>query len=152
MKDGGLSKIVREMSIVLSVPIVIFGLYVISHGHLTPGGGFPGGAILATLIALLLVGFGKDVRENINERLFFMAESAALIGFALLAFLGISSSFFHNFLSGAGGPFGNAVAHGINPGFLGTGGTIPLMNLAVGLEVFSALSLIVILIWGGGDD
>ena len=40
-----MSKIVRTLSNITFPFIMIFGLYVIAHGHLTPGGGFQGGAV-----------------------------------------------------------------------------------------------------------
>ena len=55
-----MSKIVRTMAIPLILFVLIYGLYIIMHGHLTPGGGFQGGAIFASGIALLIVSFGSE--------------------------------------------------------------------------------------------
>ena len=38
---SGMSKIVKTISCIAFPFIMIYGLYVIAHGHLTPGGGFP---------------------------------------------------------------------------------------------------------------
>lgn len=147
-KDEGMSIIVKTMVCLIAVPITVFGLYVISHGHLTPGGGFPGGAIIATLVALMMVAFGKGAGGRIGGKSFLSnLESIGLFLFAFVAFLGIGSTFFGNFLANAGGLFGDSVAFGSNPGNVNTGGVIPLMNLAVGLEVFAALSLIMLLMF-----
>ncbi len=129
-----MSKIVKTITCLVSLPIIVFGLYIISHGHLTPGGGFAGGAIIATLVALLAVAFEK----RLSQQLFSLAESLGLLLFIILGFFGLSSSFFHNFLA-------KAVSFGPNPGSINSGGVIPLMNLAVGIEVFGALSLIILL-------
>ncbi len=142
--NKGLSPIVKNVAAVALVPITVFGLYVIAHGHLTPGGGFPGGAIIATMTALLLISFGTSWVKAIGKERLSMAESLGLVGFVGLAIMGIGKSFFNNFLVGQGLFFGNAVAFGPNPGWLGTAGLIPLMNMAVGLEVFAAISLIAI--------
>ncbi len=44
----GTSNAVRVIGLGLLGPIVLFGIYVTAHGHLTPGGGFQGGVVLAT--------------------------------------------------------------------------------------------------------
>lgn len=130
----------------MSIPIIVFGLYIISHGHLTPGGGFAGGAIIATFIALLAVAFGKEITEKgLSKQLFSLSESLGILMFIILGFFGLSFTFFYNFLANSGEIFGRTILFGSNPGYINSGGVIPLMNLAVGLEVFSALSLIILL-------
>jgi len=132
----------------LAVPGIIFGLYVISHGHLTPGGGFQGGAVIATVSALFIVAYGERIRNVLDSNTLSLSEDIGLIAFITLAFLGINPTFFYNFLANSGGIFGDSIS-GINPGYLNTGGVIPLMNLAVGLEVFSALSLMIFAMYLG---
>ncbi len=136
-----MSVIVRTVSDVMVVPIIVFGIYLILHGHLTPGGGFQGGAVVASATALLIVSNGalKDYKGDFSTM-----ESAGLTFFFLLAFLGIVMGFamFYNSLAGTGGIFGGTVMSGINPGYINTGGTVPLMNIVVGMEVIAALSLI----------
>lgn len=156
MKNNGeLSIIVKNVICLLAIPIISFGFYVILHGHLTPGGGFAGGAVLSTCVALFLVSFRKEIiKKNIRAELFLILESLALISFIGLALLGIQSSFFHNSLANSDLLFGMPVAFGINPGYMGTGGVVPLMNLAVGIEVFSGLSMILLVMTyfkTGGD-
>lgn len=141
--SGGLSRIVKNVTLVLAVPTIVFGLYVVLHGHLTPGGGFAGGAVMATFIALFLVSFRKEIGGRINASAFPICESLGLLAFTGLALLGISSTFFYNFLANSDFLFGTSVPFGANPGCLGTGGITPLMNIAVGLEVFSGLSLVI---------
>jgi energy-converting hydrogenase B subunit I len=55
-----LSKIVRTVANQLILFILIFGLYVIAHGHLTPGGGFQGGAVVVSGVVMLLVAFSSQ--------------------------------------------------------------------------------------------
>ena len=147
-----MSKIVRTIACVLIVPGIIFGLYVIMHGHLTPGGGFQGGAIMATISVLFIIAYGEKIREALDRDILSLAEGLALLAFISLAFLGLSTTFFRNFLANEGFIFGKAIGFGINPGYLNTGGVIPLMNLAVGLEVFSALSLVVLIMYLGSKN
>ena len=47
------SDALRVLGLALVGPLVMLGIYIVAHGHLTPGGGFQGGIILAT--ALILV-------------------------------------------------------------------------------------------------
>ncbi len=146
--NSGMSTIVRIVAAILTIPIAVFGLYVILHGHLTPGGGFPGGAVLGTLTALFLVAFGKEGAKKIMQRESLSSgESIGLLLFAALAFLGIGATFFRNFLANSNWLFGLPAGFGPNPGHLNTAGLIPLMNLVVGLEVFTALSLIALLMF-----
>ncbi len=142
-----MSPIVKNVAVVLVIPITMFGLYIILHGHLTPGGGFPGGAIMASLVVLFFVAFGKEWAKKINKGILFFGESFGLALFGLLAFLGLGTSFFHNFLANSDSLFGMSIPFGANSGFLWSGGIIPLMNIAVGLEVFAALSIIAVVMF-----
>lgn len=140
-----MSKIVRTISNFLTPGILIFGLYVIMHGHLTPGGGFQGGAVFASGVALLIVAFGSGkVQKKLKERHLSILESSGALIFIGLAFAGMAVAFFYNFLVGS--PiFGHIPPTGPNPGDIWTGGVIPLMNIAVGLKVIAGLSAIVLI-------
>jgi len=124
--------------------ILIFGLYVIAHGHLTPGGGFQGGAVIVSGVVMLLVAFSsQELKKSLRERLLSIMESSGALIFIGLAFAGIGIVFFYNFLVGT--PiFGRIPATGPGPGDIWTGGFIPLMNLAVGLKVVAGLSAVVL--------
>ena len=139
-----MSKIVRTISTLLVPFILIFGIYVIMHGHLTPGGGFQGGAVFASGAALLIVAFGSyNIQKKLQDHQLSILESSGAVMFIGLAFGGIATVFFYNFLVGS--PiFGHIPPSGSNPGDIWTGGVIPLMNLAVGLKVIAGLSVIVL--------
>jgi len=139
-----LSKIVRTVANQLILFILIFGLYVIAHGHLTPGGGFQGGAVIVSGVVMLLVAFSsQELKKSLRERLLSITESTGALIFSILAFAGIGTVFFYNFLVGT--PiFGRIPATGPGPGNIWTGGFIPLMNLAVGLKVVAGLSAVVL--------
>ncbi|HDD72588.1 MAG TPA: sodium:proton antiporter [Candidatus Aenigmarchaeota archaeon] len=144
-----MSVIVKTVACILTVPAYIFGLYIVIRGHLTPGGGFAGGAILATLIAMLLVSFGRNLERGFRKESLSVLEILGMSLFITLAFFGLSFTFFHNILANSGGLFGMSVEFGPNSGYLNTGGLIPVMNIAVGIEVFSALSMIILLMLTG---
>jgi multicomponent Na+:H+ antiporter subunit B len=142
-----MSRIVRTMSAVVFPFAMIYGLYVIAHGHLTPGGGFQGGAVVASACAMLLVAFGsKWVEEKIKEKNLSVLESVGALGFIAIAFCGLffGVAFFHNFLVGSDLLFGIVPAVGSTGANINTGGVLPLMNFAVGLKVIAGLFAIVL--------
>ncbi len=148
-----MSVVVQTIARILVPVILVFGGYVILHGHLTPGGGFQGGAVAASAVALLLVAFGAPSLKKLKSPLSVL-EDLGGVAFVVLAFLGIGYTFFFNLLAGSGGLFGAPSPLGPNPGFLNTGGTVPLMNWAVGFKVLGGLGAVMVLfgLFGGDDD
>lgn len=146
-----MSVIVRTVCNVFTWFLMVFGAYVIIHGHLTPGGGFQGGAVVATGVAFLLVAEGGDrLFAWIRPLYLTLLESVGLLVFLGLGFWGIRKSFFQNVLANSGSLFfGLPTPLGSNPGTLATSGTIALMNLAVGLEVMAGLSMILVVMFKG---
>jgi multicomponent Na+:H+ antiporter subunit B len=131
--DDARGRRVRDPSIAVGVlglglvgPTILVGLYVVIHGHQTPGGGFQGGVILAT--ALLLV-YLSDTYVTLRRvgpmALIEFAEALGAGAFALIGFAGLlwGVAYMENVL-----PLGTA-------GKLLSAGTIPLSSVAVGLAV-----------------
>ena len=142
-----MSKIVRTITGISFPFSLIYGLYVIAHGHLTPGGGFQGGAVAASACAMVLVAFGsKWTLDKIKEKRLSVFESVGAIGFVGVALLGLvfGVAFFHNFLVGSEVLFGVVPAAGSGLADINTGGVLPLMNFAVGLKVIAGLFVIVL--------
>ncbi len=145
-----LSVVVRTICDIFAWFMGIFGIYIIIHGHLTPGGGFQGGAVVATMIAFLLVSHGgHKVIAFAKPGLYSALETSGLMLFICAGFFGITTTFFFNFLAGQGGFLGSTVPIGPNSGVLNSAGTISLMNMAVGLEVIGGLSLIILYMFKG---
>jgi len=146
-----MSKIVVLVTNLLCGFTLVFGFYVIVHGHLTPGGGFQGGAVVASACALVVIAYGdKRVKERLSYDAFSAIEASGLIAFVGLGFFGLGATFFYNFLaveriSSLRWLFGAKALIGPNPGDINTGGVIPLLNLAVGTEVLGALSIVLLL-------
>ena len=141
---NGMSKIVKTLTNISLPLIIIFGLYVIAHGHLTPGGGFQGGAIVASGLAMVLVAYGsKWTATKIKEKDLSALESLGALMFITVAFLGIvfGGMFFSNFIAGTDFLFGGIPLNGAAD--INSGGTLPLMNFAVGLKVIVGLFAIV---------
>lgn len=138
-----MSPVVKTVIKIAFAPMFAFGAYVILHGHLTPGGGFQGGAIIGTLMALYLVAFGAT---KWKKKLLSVVESTGLLVFLGTGLLGLLSGYmFYNFLSDSDIPiFNQGIELGSNWAPLWSGGTVSVMNMAVGLEVVAALTLIII--------
>jgi len=152
----GLSPIVKVISAMLFPFIMIFSFYIIMHGHLTPGGGFQGGAIGASAVVMLIVAFGaRHTEKRMGEEKLSVFESMGGTVFVVVALLGfiMAATFMANFL--VGGPiFGEIPPFGPNPGILNTGGILPILNFAVGMKVIGGLSAVVLVmaLVSRGDD
>ncbi|UCF10037.1 MAG: hypothetical protein JSW65_08255 [Candidatus Bipolaricaulota bacterium] len=143
--NNQMSVIVRTITRITYGLTIVFGFYVIMHGHLTPGGGFQGGAVVASAFALLLVAFGTaGLKGKLNHHLLQTLEEVGALAFLGLAFAGIGTAFFANLLANSGAVFGGAVPAGPNAGVLNSGGTLPFMNWAVGLKVMTGIASILI--------
>lgn len=96
----GMSVIVKTITRLTVLLIILYGLYITFHGHLTPGGGFVGGVVLALSLVHIVLAFGKEfVVKKFNENIVSVLESVGGILFLLVAVLGfISGVFFKNFL------------------------------------------------------
>ena len=86
------SLIITMVSRTLAAFIQVFGIYVIIHGHYSPGGGFQGGALLAAGILLLRMSEGRErsQRSLVTE----LATPIASIGAIIFAATGIVVLFF----------------------------------------------------------
>jgi multicomponent Na+:H+ antiporter subunit B len=113
----------------LMLPLtLVVGVDVVLHGHTTPGGGFQGGIVLATGLHLLYVaGRFRSLERLRPTPLFEYTEAAGVVAFAALglATLGSAGAFLANVL-----PYGTF-------GQLLSAGTVPLLNVAVGIAVGS---------------
>jgi len=97
----GMTVIVKTISSWVKVLIVLFGIYIILFGHLTPGGGFAGGVILASSYVLLMLAFGRErVEENLSSALSSKLDCIGAFAFGMIAVLGFvfGGVFFTNFL------------------------------------------------------
>ena len=137
----GMTVIVKTISSWVKMLIILFGIYIILFGHLTPGGGFAGGVILAGSYILLMLSFGREfVEENLPLRLASKLDCVGAMLFVLIAILGFvfGGTFFVNFLYQkylSGQAFD-----------LVSAGTIPLSNIAIGLKVGASLFLVTLVL------
>lgn len=118
--------ILQKVAFFLVPMIIIFGIYVILNGHLSPGGGFSGGAIIGSGLILYVNAFGFKKIER-----FFTQTTYKWICFAALLFYCLAKTY--SFYCGAhhletGIPLGT-------PGAILSSGLILPLNICVGLVV-----------------
>ena len=118
--------ILQKCSCVLVPLIFVFGVYIVLNGHLSPGGGFSGGAVLGSGLILYLNAFGFQKMEKI-----FNEKSYRRVTLSALTFYCLAKSY--SFFTGA-----NHLESGIplgTPGAILSSGLILPLNICVGLVV-----------------
>lgn len=133
-RDVGGSDAMRLWILAMVAPKVLFGIYVVTHGQLTPGGGFQGGVILASAALIIYLGEGFPVFRKIMTHP--LIESSEAIGAGAFAVIGILALCFGepmmtNFL-----PIGKLHE-------LTSAGTIPIISVVTGLEVTGGFVLLI---------
>lgn len=114
------------------IPLIfLFGIYIFMNGHLTPGGGFQGGAVIATGFVLMLI---ASPVKKVNHSVIEFTESISGISFVLIGILGILL---------AGGFLDNHILKLGTFGEILSAGAIPIIYSFVGLKVGAELSGIV---------
>ena len=126
--------IVKKTSQLIAGMIFMYGLYVIAHGHLTPGGGFAGGVILAGSLILVTLAYGGDFLKLMKEE----AGTTILESLATILVICVATS---GFLFGTKIFFNNYLPKGI-VGHLVSAGVLPLYNIFVGTEVAASIFII----------
>jgi multisubunit Na+/H+ antiporter MnhB subunit len=125
----GMTPIVKTVVRFAMGIVFMFGWYIIIYGHLTPGGGFAGGTILACGYVLLTLAFGKEVAlAKMSDRWASIIDNSAAFLFVATALVGMAFGYF----------FLNFPPHG-TPFNLVSAGVIPLYNIIIGLKVTSSL-------------
>ena len=127
------SEIVSVISRKLAPFILLYGLYLVSHGHLSPGGGFQGGVILSSAIILLFLSRGiNETLQTISIEAVKIIEILCFFLFIAMGVAGIAfgKQFLGNFL-----PLGIA-------GEMPSAGFIFFLNLVIGIKVGAGITLI----------
>ncbi|GGV14191.1 hypothetical protein GCM10010260_61680 [Streptomyces filipinensis] len=122
---------VRRYALIVLPVALVTGLYVVAHGQLSPGGGFQGGVVAATALHLLYLGADYRALERVRPlAVFETSDALAVSTYLVLGAAGVlaGTSFLANTLL----PYGTFNT-------LSSGGTVPLLNAAVGMEVASAV-------------
>jgi multisubunit Na+/H+ antiporter MnhB subunit len=128
----GLTVIVRTVTDFVVAFIVIFGAYIVLYGHLTPGGGFAGGVIIACAFILLMLAHGKEVAfSRLGERTAHVLDSAGALAFLVIGWVGLTGGYF----------FMNVFGRGEQFRLLSSGMILPI-NIAIAFKVGTSLFLV----------
>jgi multicomponent Na+:H+ antiporter subunit B len=122
---------VRRYALIVLPVALVTGLYVIAHGQLSPGGGFQGGVVAATALHLLYLGADYRALERVRPlTVFETSDALAVSAYLMLGVAGVlgGTAFLANTLL----PYGTFNT-------LSSGGAVPLLNAAIGIEVASAV-------------
>jgi len=119
-------KILQQVTFILFPLIMIFGIYVVVNGHLSPGGGFSGGAIMGAGLILYLNAFGIEKMSR-----FFTENTHKYVCVAALSFYCLAKSY--SFFTGAN-HLPSIISAGV-PGRIISAGLILPLNICVGLVV-----------------
>ncbi len=114
--------------------LFLFGLYIVLHANLTPGGGFQGGVVLASAILLIYLSSGYEQFSHIvSFKKLEIIEAAGLAGFLLIGLFPVfqNNNYLYNFI-----PYGKQ-------GEYLSGGTILVLNFFVGMAVAGGIILLV---------
>ena len=133
--EKGMTLIVQTITRYTVGLILLFGIYIVLHGHLTPGGGFAGGVIIALSFVHLMLAFGKETAlKKMSEKSAGVLESVGAIIFLSVALLGLVGGYlFYNIFRQPG------VDYIGKPFTLFSSGIIPLCNIAICLKVGAGL-------------
>jgi energy-converting hydrogenase B subunit I len=145
MSEG--SMILKIISLPISIILICLGIMTILGGHITPGGGFQGGAMIASgiILSILVYGLGNSPLE-LSHTYIEVFESVGALGFIVFGLIGLFLGGFY--LYNMGTDLLNVVPNAIQTVFhypdVTNAGIIPYLNIFVGLKVFVGLSAIVI--------
>lgn len=118
--------ILQRMTLVLVPVIFLYGFYIILNGHLSPGGGFSGGATIGAGLILYVTTFGfHKTQRFFNEKIYDMVKVGALSMYSI--------TMIYYFYKGAN-MLKNVIPLG-TPGNIISSGMILPINIFVGLEV-----------------
>jgi len=138
--------IVRSICRIVVPFIQIYGFYVIFHGHLSPGGGFAGGAIVASSMILFGLSFNlEEGSRKLSHDVSSLLESGGAIWYLLVGIFGMVLG--ANFLANKAAGFYLGI-----PGTLFSSGMIFLLALGLGVKVASTMITLFYSLSGGENS
>ncbi|MGE5558652.1 MAG: MnhB domain-containing protein [Bacillota bacterium] len=129
-KNEGMTLIVKTITRFTVWLILLYGLYLIAHGHLSPGGGFAGGLVIALSYIHLILAYGKNfIDKRVGLGAMHGLEAFGILAFLFVGLLGLyqAGAFFLNIMD-KGALFE-----------VFSSGVIPVINVFIGLKVGAGL-------------
>lgn len=128
--EQGMTLIVKTITRLTVGLILLYGIYIVLHGHISPGGGFAGGVIIALSFIHLMLAFGRDTAlRKLSQAAASVTEGLGALMFLAIALFGFLGGYF----------FLNLFLHKGKPFALFSAGIIPLCNIAICLKVGAGL-------------
>lgn len=127
----GPSELIRNGAEVMLPLIFLFGAYVIMNGHLSAGGGFQGGAVVASGVMLFMLAYP---RGSVDHRFLSITESLAGVLYVSIGILGMVF---------AGGFLDSTILPRGDFGTLLSAGAVPIISALLGIKVGAELSVII---------
>ena len=140
MREPGLSPVVRTVARFLAPFLLLYGIYLVAYGHTTPGGGFPGGVVVAGGFMMLVLALGRsEAGKALPRGVAGVLKSVGALAFLAIALLGMrfGGVFFGNFIQ---------KTHPGRPHELMDGGIIPLAEAAIALLVAMSFAAVFVLL------
>lgn len=125
--------VLKTVSRIIIPFIQVYGIFIILNGHLSPGGAFPGGVIVASSLILYSICFSASkLKDKIPHSFSQKVESWSVIMFVFLGLIGIAKGF--NFLTNQ-----KALLLTGKTGTIISGGLIPVLSILIGIKVASTI-------------
>ncbi|MGD9964328.1 MAG: MnhB domain-containing protein [Candidatus Izemoplasmatales bacterium] len=125
--------IVKNIARIIIPFAQVYGIFVILNGHISPGGGFAGGAVIGTSLILYTLVFGRDKGKlKFSHKASEIAESGGILLFVIVGLIGLvlADRFLTNLNAGFyEGVIGNIIS----------GGMIPILMVGIGIKVASTM-------------
>ncbi len=133
--NEGMTLIVKTITRISVWIIMLYGIYIIFHGHLSPGGGFAGGVIIALALLNVLLAYGKNftfqwIKINFIHRIESLCAS-------LFVIMGIFGMFTMGYF------LGNFLYKGKLFDLISAGTILPL-NIIIGVKVGTSLFIVIL--------
>lgn len=136
------SEILRTGTMLLVPMIVVLGVYIFTHGHLSPGGGFQGGVVIAS--GLLLI-FMAEAEFRLSHLMLHISESLSGVAYVLMGLFGLLLLGANNFLDPRYLQLGKYLA-------LFSAGAVPAIYSLIGIKVGSELASVLISVQDDGGE
>jgi multicomponent Na+:H+ antiporter subunit B len=135
-QQAEMTVVVRTLIRALLPLLLVFGIYGMTFGHLTPGGGFQSGMIIVGAVMSFYLAYGYNIVRRFHEEELDIAEHIGALFYVLIGFIGVF----------AGLSFLNNSIRGGTPGTFLSGGIILLLNFVVGFKVATGTLLVLLIL------